>query len=262
MAQYGGVVLQLEPAMGVVRNFERSTEEESWAQIVSDFRNAYELFEGEIYTYGKGVTWTKATAAHFLAKALLFRSSERNGSWNGSYIESDLAEAIEATTYAINARSLANDYIDLFANWTGIDSEAEQLDEILMAAPHNADGSTSGRFGNRTYNYFTPQFSNFSGGWVRRGVWIGGMDFQRLRPTEYSYAVFDHVNDSRMWKTFKTVYGINNVIDGELGLEPGDPGIVMILNTQDDNTYDSFTFGAAIQNPDWRDVEGRCPNGN
>lgn len=259
-AQYGGVVLQTEPATGVVRNFERSSAEETWEQVVSDFRNAFDLFQGEIYTYGKGVTWTKATAGHFLAKALLFRASERNSDWNESYIESDLAEAIDVSSYAINARGgLADDYRDLFANWTGIDSEIEQLDEILMAAPHNADGSTQGRFGNRTYNYFTPQFSNFSGGWVRRGVWIGGMDFQRLRPTEYTYSVFDHVNDSRMWKTFKTVYGINNVIDEDLGLEPGDPGIVMILNTEDDNTYDNFTFGASIQNPDWNDVEGRLP---
>lgn len=259
VAQYGGVVLQLEPAMGVVRNFERSTEEESWEQIISDFRNAYDLFQGEIYTYGKGVTWTKATAAHFLAKSLLFRSSERNASWNEQYKTSDLTEAIQATTYAIDARTLANDYRDLYANWTGVDSEAEQLDEILMAAPHNDDGSTSGRFGNRTYNYFTPQFSAFSGGWVRRGVWIGGMDFQRLRPTEYAYAVFDNEDDSRMWKTFKTVYGVNNVIDNDRGVELGDPAIVMILNTQDDNTYDNYTFGANIQNPNWRDDAGRLP---
>lgn len=260
VAQYGGVVLQVEPAEGIVRNFKRSTEEESWEQVISDFRNAYEYFEGEIYTYGKGVTWTKATAAHFLAKALLFRASERNDAWNSEYIDSDLNEAIAAASYAIDARgALANNYSDLYAKWTGIDSEAEQLDEILMAAPHNADESTKGRFGNRTYNYFTPQFSNFSGGWVRRGVWIGGMDFQRLRPTEYTYAVFDHVNDSRMWKTFKTVYGVNNVINADVDVELGDPGIVMILNTQDDNTYNNFKFGANGQNPDWRDVDGRLP---
>ena len=258
VAQYGGVVLQLEPATGIVRNFERSTEEESWAQVISDFRNSYELFEGENFTYGRGVTWTKATAAHFLAKALLFRASERNDDWNSSYVESDLNEAIEATSYAIGARGgLANDYRDLYANWTGIDSEAEQLDEILMAAAHNGDASTTGRFGNRTYSYFTPQFSAFSGGWVRRGVWIGSMDFQRCRPTEYSYAVFDHVNDSRMWKTFKTVYGINNIVNPDLGLELGDPGVVMILNTQDDNTYNNYTFGANVQNPNWTDDAGR-----
>ncbi|MEH6659852.1 RagB/SusD family nutrient uptake outer membrane protein [Leeuwenhoekiella marinoflava] len=260
VAQYGGVVLQLEPAEGVVRNFERSTEEESWEQVISDFRNAYEHFEGEIYTYGKGVTWTKATAAHFLSKALLFRASERNDAWNSGYIESDLNEAIDAASYAIDARGpLTNNYRDLYATWSGIDSETEQLDEILMAASHNADESTKGRFGNRTYNYFTPQFSNFSGGWVRRGVWIGGMDFQRLRPTEYTYAVFDHVNDSRMWKTFKTVYGVNNVLDENVDVELGDPGIVMILNTKEDDTYNNFKFGANIQQPDWRDVDGRLP---
>ncbi|MGB3801753.1 MAG: RagB/SusD family nutrient uptake outer membrane protein [Lewinella sp.] len=258
-AQYGGVVLQLEPATGVVRNFTRASEEESWAQVISDLRNAYDTFEGEEFTYGKGITWTKATAAHYLAKALLFRASERNNDWNAAYIDEDLAEAIDVCSYAIGARALTEEYRDLYANWTGVDSEIEQLDEILMAAGHNADESTSGRFGNRTYNYFTPQFSNFSGGWVRRGIWIGGMDFQRLRPTEYTYAVFDHVNDSRMWKTFKTVYGINNIIDETLDLELGDPGIVMILNTEDDNTYDNYTFGASVQGPTWQDDAGRLP---
>lgn len=262
-AQYGGVVLQTEPAVGIVRNFQRASEEACWEQVISDFRNAYDYFLGEIYTYGKGITWTKATAAHFLAKALLFRSSERNADWNSAYVESDMQEAIDACTYAINARGpLASNYSDLYANWTGVDCEIEELDEILMAAGHNADGATTGRFGNRTYNYFTPQFSNFSGGWVRRGVWIGGMDFQRCRPTEYSYAVYDHVNDARMWKTFKTVYGINNIADNSLGLEKGDPGIVMILNTKDDHTYDPYTFGAFVQSPNWNDANGRLPEWN
>lgn len=260
-AQYGGVVLQTEPAEGVVRNFTRATEEACWEQVISDLRNAYGYFEGEVYTYGKGITWTKATAAHFLAKALLFRASERCDSWNSSYKEADLEEAIDACTYAINARggNLTNNYNDLYADWTGVDCANEQLDEILMAAGHNADASTVGRYGNRTYNYFNPQFSNFSGSWVKRGVWIGGMDFQRCRPTEYSYAVFDHVNDARMWKTFKTVYGTNNVAKAGLGVVAGDPGIVMILNTGDDHTYDSYTFGCYSQNPNWVDADGRLP---
>jgi hypothetical protein len=262
-AQYGGVVLQTVPAKGVVRNFTRSTEEQCWEQVISDLRNAYQLFEGEIYTYGKGITWTKATAAHFLAKALLFRSSERNDSWNSSYKAADLAEAVNAATYAINARGnkLTANYSDLYANWTGIDCPNEQLDEILMAAGHNGNTTTVGRFGNRTYNYFSPQFSSFSGGWVRRGVWIGSMDFQRCRPTEYSYAVFDHVNDARMWKTFKTVYGINTIVTPNAkALQLGDPGVVMILNTKNDNTYNGYTFGAAVQNPTWKDDKSRLPN--
>ncbi|QDW21542.1 RagB/SusD family nutrient uptake outer membrane protein [Flavobacterium sp. KBS0721] len=259
-AQYGGVVLQTVPATGVVRNFTRSTEEQCWEQVISDLRNSYNLFAGEVFTYGKGITWTKATAAHFLAKALLFRSSERNDKWNSAYKAKDLEEAIQACSYAISARGpLTNNYSDLYANWTGIDCPNEQLSEILMAAGHNGDAATVGRFGNRTYSYFAPQFSNFSGGWVKRGVWIGSMDFQRCRPTEYSYAVYDHVNDARMWKTFRTVYGANTVVTANAGVKIGDPAIVMILNTKNDNTYNGAKFGASVQAPTWTDANGRLP---
>ena len=289
-AQYGGVVLQTEPVEGVVRNFTRASEEQTWEQVVSDFRQAYNLFEGENFTYGKGITWTKATAAHFLAKALLFRCSERcqkqfaadGTNRTQADIEADLREAIDACTYAIEVRGpLTPNYSDLYAIWTGVDCDNEQLDEILMACGHNADESaTKGRFGNRTYNYFTPQFQSFSSKWVTRGPWIGGMDFQRCRPTEYAYAVFDHVNDARMWKTFKTVYGATNVDanytnyvttgkytgeepyigpDGAPQVINGDPAIVMILNTKDDHTYDNYQFGCYIQEPTWTDDAGRLP---
>ena len=260
-AQYGGVVLQTKPIEGVVRNYTRATDEQCWEQVISDFRQAYNLFEGEIFTYGKGVTWTKATAAHFLAKSLLFRASERNDKWNSAYKEKDLREAIDACTYAIGARgALTPNYSDLYANWTGIDCPNEQLNEILMAAGHNGDAATVGRFGNRTYSYFSPQISSFSGGWVARGVWIGAMDFQRCRPTEYSYGVFNHVNDARMWKTFKTVFGVNTVrTPNPNGVKLGDPGIIMILNSKNDNTYNASTFGAVVQNPTWKDNAGRLP---
>ena len=98
-----------------------------------------------------------------------------------------------------------------------------------------------------------PFESSCSWGWVKRGVWIGGMEFQRCRPTEYTYAAYDHVNDARLWKTFKTVFGVNNVTDSSKGVALGDPAIVMILNTKDDHTYDNYTFGANVQNPTWKD---------
>ncbi len=279
-AQYGGIVLQTKPAVGVVRSFDRATEAESWEQTISDLRKAYELFEGENFTYGKGITWTKATAAHFLAKALLFRASERCESFESAeQRDADLKEAISACSYAINARKfnsknlpLEENYSNLFANWTGVDCAAEESMEILMAAGYNNSDATKGRFGNRTYNYFGPQFSNFTNGWLKRGVWIGEMDFQRCRPTEYTYAVYDHVNDARLWKTFKTVFGVTvakNMSADELaaaGIEAadapklGDPCVVMILNSKDDHTYDKYTFGANVQKPTFKDEAGRLPN--
>lgn len=259
-AQYGGVVLQTKPAEGVVRNFTRSSEKECWEQSISDLRQAYNLFVGEEFTYGKGVTWTKATAAHFLAKALLFRASERCESFTTEESrKADLLEAIEACNYVISKRGIEDNYSNLYAHWTGVDCAAEESDEILMAAAFNDDSGTKGRFGNRTYNYFGMQISNALGGWTKRGFWIGDMDFQRCRPTEYAYAVYDHVNDARMWKTFRTVYGVNTVADATKGIALGDPSAVMILNTKDNHTYDSYTFGAKVQNPTFKDDNGRLP---
>lgn len=257
--QYGAVVIQTEPAQGVVRSFERSTAEQCWEQTISDFRQAYNLFSGEedVFGMGKGVAWTKATAAHWLAKALLWRASERNSAWNSSYVDSDLKEAISAASYAIGARSYEQNFINLFGTWDNVDCAAEQSDEILMAAPWNSSNTSAGRYGNQALHMFNCQFSNFSGGYVTRGMPTGGKDFQRCLPTEYTLTVFDHVNDSRLWKSFRTVYGNNGKNDTENDVLLGDPAIVFILNSADDHTYDAYTFGAFSQNPTFRDDAGR-----
>ena len=253
--QYGGVVLETEPANGTVKkSFTRASEEETLNLIIDDFEKAYQMLPKDKWR-GNG-TWTKYTAAHFLAKALLYRQSERCASWASSYDKSaDLNRAISLCDEVIAACPLAPDYWDLYAKWTGVDCPNEGLDEILMTAEHNEDKTTQGRFGNRTYNYFDPQFSNFSGGWVQRGQYIGGMDFQRCRPTEYAYSVFDNVNDARMWKTFKTVYGLNhaakkdadvisqNGITADQVPDLGDEGIIFILNKKSDARFDGNPYG-------------------
>ena len=253
--QYGGVVLETEPANGTVKkNFTRASEEETLNLIIDDFEKAYQMLPKDKWR-GNG-TWTKYTAAHFLAKALLYRQSERCASWASKYDKAtDLNRAISLCDEVIAACPLASDYWDLYAKWTGIDCPNEGLSEILMAAEHNEDKTTQGRFGNRTYNYFDPQFSNFSGGWVQRGQYIGGMDFQRCRPTEYAYSVFDNVNDARMWKTFKTVYGLNhaakkdadvisqNGITADQVPDLGDEGIIFILNKKSDARFDGNPYG-------------------
>lgn len=256
--QYGGVILQTEPAKveggQVKRNYKRATDEETINQIIDDFKHAHELIPADNnWVY---YAWTKYTAAHFYAKALLYRQSERCADWNSKYDKkTDLDLAIQLCDEVIANRPLETDYNNLYAHWTGTDCPIESSKEILMAIPHN-EGSTSGRFGNRTYNYFNPQFSNFAGAYVQRGQYIGGMDFQRCRPTEYTYSVFDNVNDSRLWKTFKTVYGYNNYKKATdmqdagcpTGKEPelGDPGIMFILNKKGtDVTTSHGTIGRA-----------------
>lgn len=248
-AQYGGVVLQTEPVKGVVRNFDRASEEETLNQAIADLEKAYE-FLPEAEWRGKG-TWTKPLGAHMLAKALLFRSSERCDTWNASYVSADLDRIVTLTDYTISKRPLANNFGDLWA-WTGIDCAAEMNPEILMSCQHNADPATKGRFGNRIYSMFNPQFSNWSG-WVKRGAFIG-LDFQRCRPTEYNYSTYDNVNDSRMWKSFRTVYNVNQINkttkpDGTpYNVAVGDAAIVFILNKKDDTRFANQAHGKLGKN--------------
>nr|MDA3835587.1 RagB/SusD family nutrient uptake outer membrane protein [Spirochaetales bacterium] len=236
--QYGGVVLKLTPSNTVERSFVRSSVEDCVASLLSDLEMAYELLPEEEFR-GKG-SFTKPLAAHMLAKALLFRNSERNSDWNASYKDADLSRIITLADYVISERPLAPDYRDLW-NWTGVDSEAEMLPEILMAAQFNDDASTAGRFQNRTYCYFPAQYSNLP--MMTRTV-AGGLDFQRLRTTEYGLNVFDKENDSRFWKSFKTKYRVNKATaDNEYGIENGDLGIVYIVNNEEDTRFDASVLG-------------------
>lgn len=272
--QFGHCVLQLEPADGIIRSFENTTPQQCWEQIISDLEQAYNLFDGESNDLvGKGVSWTKATAAHFLAKACLFAASERNDDWNASVKDEYLKKGLAAADYAIQARKLEDNVIDLYGNWTGPNCEIEKSGEVLMVAPQDEN------FGGRTTNrnpgaFFNPQFSNFAnttlGG--ERGVISGGKDFQRFRPTEYTLSVFDNVNDARLWKSFATVYGTaveyaggEFEVNGKKFTYPavhiGDPSVVFIINKKDNHTYDKFNFGAIRYQEDanFVDEAGRLP---
>src|SRR5574344_1224859 len=231
-----------------------STAEATLNQVIADFREAYSMLPTTKWR-GNG-TWTKYSAAHFLAKALLYRQSERCSDWNSKYSsKTDLDSVVTLCDEVITACPLAADYNSLYSDWSGTDCNNEGLSEILMAAEHNADSSTKGRYGNRTYAYFTPQFSNFSAGWVQRGQYVG-LDFQRCRPTEYAYSVFDNVNDARMWKTFKTIYGLNNMTTTAAKVVAtnkiqqsqvptlGDYGILFILNKKSDTRFDKDAYGS------------------
>ena len=269
-SQFGHCVLQLEPADGIVRNFELTTPQQCWEQVISDFRNAYELFDGENNDLaGHPVSWTKASAAHFLAKALLSAASELNDSWNSAVKNQYLNEALQAANYAISARSLEPNVVDLYGDWTGVNCAIEKSNEILMVAAQ--DNNFGGRTAARNPGaFFNPQFSNFANTTLgsMRGCPTGGKDFQRFRPTEYTLSAFDNVNDARLWRSFATVYGtaVEYAGDAANGVAPvhiGDPSVVFIINKKDEHKYDGFEFGAKRYQTaaNFVDVDGRLAEG-
>jgi hypothetical protein len=245
--QYGGVVLKLQPSTGVERYFVRATKEECVNQIIADFRTAYaglpdaEALEGKLY---------KDVAAHFLAKALLYRCSEINNDWNSSFKTADFAEIITLADEVIAHRALATNFSDIFA-YTGPDGANEKLPEVIFAAQFSST-TTIANDGNGNYLHllFLSVYQTLTG-FVRDIA--GGREYQRCRTNEYAYDVFDLQNDSRFWKSFKTKANLNNISNlAQLnGTDPNtgtavtytqyDLGLIYIVNKTGDTRFSDPT---------------------
>lgn len=201
--QFGGVPLKLQPSTGVETYFTRNSEEEVYAQIIADFKQAYDLLPTKAEVTGRITKWA---AAHFLAKAHLFRASEAYDSWNSSYKTQDLNDVITYGKEVISAHPLCNDFVELW-DFTKANSANEKTSEVVLAAQFSDDAATWGRFGNQMHLYYPSVYQDLAG--TKRDI-SGGREFSYVSATEYTMQVFDRVNDSRFWKSFITNYGCND----------------------------------------------------
>lgn len=225
--QYGGVPLKLEPSITPEREFSRATVKQVMEQVIADFTEAYNKLPSIAALPGK---LTKDAAAHFLAKAYLFRASEINSGWNSSTKTADLTNALKYADEVIARHQLASDFKDLF-NYTAVNGANEKLDEIILAAQFTSDKSTRGVYGNQCHLYYLSQYLNLAQ--MKRDI-AGGREYQRLRTNYYAYNVYDRVNDSRFWKSFKTKYAVNNPSGSYV---QGDLGVMYIINNASDLRY-------------------------
>jgi len=203
--QYGGVPLQLESLEAIKDEFTRNSAKEVYEQVIQDFTQAYNLLPNTPAETGRLTKWA---AAHFLAKAYLFRASEINNDWNSDTKTADLQNAIKYADLVINSgqHTLATNFSDLW-NFTTVDGPNESNKEIILAAQFSNNTATQGRYGNQVHLYYPSVYQNLPG--MQRDI-PGDREFQRMRSTDYAIDVFDRVNDSRFWKSFKTRYLCNN----------------------------------------------------
>jgi tetratricopeptide (TPR) repeat protein len=202
--QYGGVPLKLTPSNGVLTTYyTRNSQEECFAQIISDLEEAYSLLPTTAAETGR---ITKYAAAHYLAKAHLFRASELYSSWNSSYKDADLAAVIKYGSEVVTACPLCTDYSALW-NYQKANSDNEKVSEVVLAAQFSDDQTTWGRYGNQMHLYYPSVYQDLAG--TVRDI-SGGREFSYDRATNYTMDVFDRVNDSRFWKSFITCYGCNS----------------------------------------------------
>lgn len=232
LRQYGGVPLKLTPSSTVELEFRRSTAQEIMNQVLGDLKDAYDRLPASETMEGK---LTKSAAAHFLAKAHLWRASEINDDWNSATKSEDLAKVISYASEVIKSHPLATNYRDLWA-YTKPDDDNEKLSEIVLAAQFSSADATQGGYGNQQHLYFLNIYRDLPG--MNRDI-SGGREYQRLRTTYYTYNVFNHLNDSRLWKSFRTKFNCSK--ESASGTKDtyvaGDRGLMYILNQPGDDRF-------------------------
>jgi hypothetical protein len=228
--QYGGVPLKLKPSINVELEFTRATAQEVLAQVIDDFKQAYSLLENS----GQGPNRiTKDAAAHFLAKAYLTRASEINDSWNSSTKTADLAEVVKLSEEVIARHPLAGNYQALW-NYTKPDDVNEFLPEVILSASFSRNAVLETN--NNSHIFFTARYDDLPR--MKRDL-TGMRPYSRLAATYYTYNVFDHINDSRFWKVFRTKHRVNSGGDyGGITYVAGvDLGILYIINSKSDTRF-------------------------
>lgn len=228
VSQYGAVPLQLTPISTVVSEFTRAAPKDVYAQIIADLKAAIPLLP----TGGSPSRITQDAASHYLAKAYLSRASEINSSWNTDTKAADLA-AIPPLCDAIIARHpLAANFGSLW-NFTGINGANESLPEVILSAQFTNDLNSNLQNGNTQHLYFVSRYDIQDQ--MQRDL-TGDRPFSRLATTYYDYRLFDLVNDSRFWKSFRTKSALN----GGAPVAPnkqGDLGIMFVINQPGDTRY-------------------------
>lgn len=251
--QFGGVPLKLVPSTSAETYFTRNSAEEIYTQVISDFGEAYRLLPDKGESIGR---INKYAAAHFLAKAHLFRASELYSDWNSNYIASDLDAVIQYGSEVVDAHPLCNDYVELW-DYEQPNGANEKVSEVILAAQFSNDESTWGRYGNQMHLYYPAVYQGNDIGGCKRDI-SGGREFSYVSATEYTMQVFDRVNDSRFWKSFITCYGANEtksaptwtaedmpyapagVKEGDKRFSGGELGMKYIVNDPRDNRYEKY----------------------
>lgn len=176
--QYGGVVLDLEEPLSIRSNYTRSSEEETYAQIISDLEVAIPDLEDEPET-GR---FSKRAAQHVLAEVYLTRAYTSFGS------SADFTTAAGLAVQAIGSYDIRS---QTFAEVFAYDNQVN--DEVLFAAQWGAEGNAEDKNNNK-HALFMNSVHNYPG--VNRTTTPYGFSDYGAMPTPFFYSLFA-ANDSR-----------------------------------------------------------------
>ena len=211
--QFGDIPLVVEMPTGPEREYTRDSQDEVYKQIIADLEQAYSMLPADASLAKKNLV-SKYAAAHYLAQAHLWRASEINDAWNGSYKSADLSAVVKYADEVIAAHPLVADYNDLFGNFTEYDTSITETNSEIVLSSGSSDSEVSNRKANWGLALFTAWYQSFP--LMKRDL-AGAREYQRMKTTpSYAYFLYDLENDSRFWKSFKTTYAVNNAGGGKI----------------------------------------------
>ncbi|CAM3506054.1 RagB/SusD family nutrient uptake outer membrane protein [Zobellia roscoffensis] len=176
--QYGGLVLELDEPTTIRSDYARSTEEETYVQIISDLEDAIPVLLDAPET-GR---FSKRAAQHLLSEVYLTRGYTSFGSTDDFNTAAALAEDAIGS-YDIRSQS----YAEVFA----YDNQVN--DEILFAMQWGTNGLATDQV-NTKHSLFMNQVANYPG--VNRTTTPYGFSDFNAMPTPFFYSLLA-ANDSR-----------------------------------------------------------------
>ncbi|MDO6808170.1 RagB/SusD family nutrient uptake outer membrane protein [Zobellia galactanivorans] len=190
--QFGGVVISLEEITEISSDYTRSTEEETYTQIITDLEEAIPDLEA----YPETGRFSKRAAQHLLAKVYLTRAYT---SFAGS---DDFEKAAALAESAIDGYDIKSQtYAQVF------DYDNQVNDEVLFAIQYGAGGDYEDRNNNK-HSILMYSVDQLPG--MNRQNPYGFRDGNAM-PTEFFYSLFDD-NDTREEATIhRTLFA--NVVD-------------------------------------------------
>jgi len=213
--QYGGVVIELEEVQTIRTDYARSSEAETYAQIITDLEAAIPVLLDDPGT-GR---FSKRAAQHLLAQVYLTRAYTAAGSSADFNTAAELAEEAIGS-YDIRSQS----YGEVF------DYDNQENDEILFAIQYGTSGLTADKSNNK-HSLFMNQVFNYPG--VNRTTTPYGVSGFNAMPTPFFYSLFAD-NDTREDATIhRAIIADSDEPDGPDNIVAGDTIVYYPKNALD-----------------------------
>lgn len=196
---FGGVPIVTTPELGVRTDFPRASVAQVYDLIIADLRFAANNLPLMQDDYGRA---TKGAAQHALALAYLTRGSAVTDQRGQKPTDMDSAAYFADEVIFNNNYQLVPDFEDLW------DINNQRNSEVIFAVQFSETQLYNNNSGNRDHLYFGMTYDLKPG--MTRDV-ENGRPWNRIIPTKYTILeLFDRKNDSRFYKTFKSVWYSNN----------------------------------------------------